>query len=50
MDVETKIVLERLKRCVSRAGLDAVNIQDSANVQRLEEIGALVEMLERKIK
>tara|TARA_R110001592_G_scaffold1996_1_gene12552 strand:- start:591 stop:764 length:174 start_codon:yes stop_codon:yes gene_type:complete len=50
MDVEAKVVLDRIKRCVSVATVRAKERSYSGFQQQMEEIAALLEIFEHKIK
>ena len=49
MDVDTVVVFERMKRCISTAKLEAKKGHNSPVLQRMEEIEALFDILERKV-
>lgn len=49
MDVDTVVVFERMKRCISTAKLEAKKGHNNPALQRMEEIEALFEILERKV-
>jgi|TARA_R110002072_G_scaffold59870_1_gene152153 ATP-dependent Clp protease ATP-binding subunit ClpA len=49
MDVDTVVVFERIKRCISTAKLEAKKGHNSPVLQRMEEIEALFDILERKV-
>ena len=50
MDVEAKVVLDRIKRCVSVATVRAKKRRYSGFQQQMEEIAALLEIFEHRIK
>tara|TARA_R110000803_G_scaffold79833_2_gene145536 strand:- start:556 stop:729 length:174 start_codon:yes stop_codon:yes gene_type:complete len=50
MDVEAKVVLDRIKRCVSVAKVRAKERSYSGFQQQMEEIAALLEIFEHRIK
>ncbi len=50
MDVEAKVVLDRIKRCVSVAKFRASERNYSGFKQQMEEIESLLEIFEHKIK
>ena len=49
MDVDTVVVFERMKRCISTAKLEAKKGHNSPVLQRMEEIEALFDILDMKV-
>ena len=50
MDVDAITVLNRIKRCVSTSKVRALNSYNHMVKQRMEEIEALIDILERKLE